>query len=232
MVHSRGNFAHYTLASLTFVFCLLSLFDTARCALPPLGDINTLCVPPFRLMKTVSRTNARPRRFVLGDSYSATGFDPSKGYDQWAQAPDTFSSGRSWSMYIANSTRVPSALYDRTFSLAEGGRPLSPDHYFPGYPKGGMSAEVDLWEKYFVNASTEGKGARPVWTGDRTLFGACEPLTILDGADAYRRTAVIWFGVNDFEIAGRLGDLTLPLTDGSFDRLRDQLTRLYNLGGA
>lgn len=75
-------------------------------------------------------------------------------------------------MFIANSTRVPSALYDRTFSLAEGGTPLSPDRSWPNFPKDGVKAEVDRFAEYFVNASTEGKGARPVWTGDRTLFGA------------------------------------------------------------
>ncbi|PRQ70486.1 hypothetical protein AAT19DRAFT_11235 [Rhodotorula toruloides] len=191
MARTRGSSAPPTLAFLLLVLSLLSLVRPVRSALPPLGDINTL--------------------FVLGDSYSATGFDPSKGYDQWAQSPDTFGSGRSWSMYIANSTRVPSALYDRTFSLAEGGTPLSPDRSWPNFPKDGIKAEVDRFEEYFVNASTEGQGARPVWTGNRTLF-------------------VIWFGVNDFEIAGKMENLALPVTDGTFDRLREQVTRLYDLG--
>ncbi|BGP27930.1 GDSL family lipase, carbohydrate esterase family 16 protein [Rhodotorula toruloides] len=191
MARIQGYCAPPTLAFFTLVLSLFSLVRTVRAALPTLGDINTL--------------------FILGDSYSATGFDPSKGYDQWAQWPDTFGSGPSWSMYMANSTRVPSALFDRTFSLAQGGTPLSPERSWPNFPKDGMKAEVDRWEKFFVNASTEGKGARPVWTGGRTLF-------------------VIWFGVNDFEIAGKMGNLELPVTDGTFVRLQEQVKRLYDLG--
>lgn len=74
-------------------------------------------------------------------------------------------------MYFANNTISP-ALFNRTFSFARGGATTSPDRVYPTYPNISTGSQVDSWEGWFVNATTEGKKARPVWDGRKTLFGA------------------------------------------------------------
>ncbi|BGO95957.1 hypothetical protein NBRC10512_005459 [Rhodotorula toruloides] len=197
MPRSRGRGALPGVSPLSLIFALhlLVLLLSGKgwgvqAVLAPLNDIDTV--------------------FVFGDSYSETGFDPSKGFDPLAQPAKTTSAGPSWPMYFANNTISP-ALFNRTFSFARGGATTSPDRVYPTYPNISTGSQVDSWEGWFVNATTEGKKARPVWDGRKTLF-------------------VVSFGLNDLVIAMRSKTPLPTILEPTFAELMNQTSRLYKSG--
>ncbi|BGP27929.1 hypothetical protein JCM10295v2_006916 [Rhodotorula toruloides] len=113
-------------------------------------------------------------------------------------------------MYFANTTVSP-ALFNRTYSFARSGATASPERVFSTYPNISMGSEVDSWQGWFVNAATQGKKARPVWDGGKTLF-------------------VVSFGLNDLVIAMKSGLPLSTVLEPTFAEIMNQTTRLYSSG--
>ncbi|GAA6015927.1 hypothetical protein JCM10207_006809 [Rhodosporidiobolus poonsookiae] len=156
--------------------------------------------------------------FAFGDSYTATGFDPSQGYDPLSQNLSTSSGGGTWVSYLSTSPLASPSLAENTFALARGGATVSPEATFAGYPNMSLANQVDWFEREFTDSSVEfvekqqERGGAPSWEGESTLF-------------------TIWFGINDLELAFKRGeDWQETYGNSTFVELDRQVERLYNLG--
>ncbi|GAA5988873.1 hypothetical protein JCM11641_002106 [Rhodosporidiobolus odoratus] len=157
--------------------------------------------------------------FAFGDSYSATGYDPSLGYDPFSQNLTTSSGGPIWLAALSEFSSAPYTLANNTFIFARGGATLLPNATFTCYPNMSLSNQVDIFERWFTNGTDsfleeqEELGGAPTWNSEETLFS----------------TSLV--RNNDLKIAYKRDESwSDSYSNANFDELDVNIQRLYSLG--
>ncbi|BGP38621.1 hypothetical protein JCM10450v2_002570 [Rhodotorula kratochvilovae] len=145
--------------------------------------------------------------FAFGDSWTANGFNATKGYDPTTQPLKTSSGGRTWFDHISLSPAFPK-LRTSHFDLAVGGATTWPGAKAAGLPNVSFPDEVDRFEKWFIKSNSS---AKPTWSSAKTLFS-------------------IFFGINDITYRWTQGDTIAAHLNETFKVYDAQVERLYKFG--
>ncbi|TNY22761.1 hypothetical protein DMC30DRAFT_116023 [Rhodotorula diobovata] len=145
--------------------------------------------------------------FAFGDSWSATGYDESRGYKTSLQPLKTSSGGRTWLEHLSSSPACTN-LYDTQHSLAVGGATVWSGARAATLPNVSLSDQVDRFEQWFVTGT---KPTRPRWRPSSTVFS-------------------IFLGTNDVAFRWWTGESIAPHVQVTFPIFDAQIERLYKLG--
>ncbi|GAA5937440.1 hypothetical protein JCM3775_006615 [Rhodotorula graminis] len=145
--------------------------------------------------------------FAFGDSWTADGFNATRGFDAARQPLRTMSGGKTWLDEITMSSTFPN-LKSAHYNFALSGATASPDVLAVGYPNVSFSDQVG----WFLGNFTDQKRAdKREWEGSSSIFS-------------------VFFGINDVNVHTGWGYPIVDVLEPTFEAYDQSISRLYEAG--
>ncbi|GAA5908542.1 hypothetical protein JCM8208_002659 [Rhodotorula glutinis] len=145
--------------------------------------------------------------FAFGDSWTADGFNASKGLDAAQQPLRTSAGGKTWFDEITFSSTFPQ-LESAHYNFALGGSSASPDVRVEGFPNVSFPDQVG-W--FLANITDPTRADKPAWSGNSSIFSAL-------------------FGINDIYMQTAWGYPIEDVLEPTFAMYDQSISRLYDAG--
>ncbi|GAA5842808.1 hypothetical protein JCM9279_003990 [Rhodotorula babjevae] len=145
--------------------------------------------------------------FAFGDSWTADGFNASRGLDAAQQPLRTSAGGKTWVDEITFSSTFPD-LKSAHYNFALGGASAWPEVRVEGFPNVSFPDQVG----WFLGNITDSKRAdKPEWEGSSSIFS-------------------VFFGINDINLQTAWGYPIVDVLEPTFEAYDQSISRLYNAG--